>query len=67
MTSFVHTPTSGGKGPAEDENDEDGDDEDEHKDHYVEYDEIGMSQLYIASFPTQYDEQVLQTTLGHIC
>ena len=45
----------------------DKDDEDEDDNDDTECDEIGMSQLYGAPFRTQYDEQVLQTTLGHIC
>ena len=61
-TSFACTPIREGKGPAKDKDDEDEDDNDD-----AEYDEIGMSQLYGAPFRTQYDEQVLQTTLGHIC
>ena len=46
-TSYVRTPGNAGKGPAEHnvEGDEDEDD-----------DEIGMSQLGDAPFPTQFDE-----------
>ena len=38
--------------------------EDENEDE--DYDEIGMSQLGDAPFPTQFDAQVLETTLRHI-
>ena len=44
-TSYVRTPGNAGKGPAEHDIDED-EDEDE------DYDEIGMSQLGDAPFPT---------------
>ena len=60
-TSYVHTPSSVGKGPVE-HNIEEDEDEDEEED----YDEIGMSQLGDAPFPTQFDEQVLETTIRHI-
>ena len=60
-TSYVHTPGNRGKGPAEHDVEED-EDEDEEED----YDEIGMSQLGDAPFPTQFDAQVLETTLRHI-
>ena len=60
-TSHVHTPDNVGKGPAEHDIEEDeGEDEEE------DYDEIGMSQLGDAPFPTQFDEQVLETTIRHI-
>ena len=62
-TSYVRTPGNAGKGPAEHDIEEDEDEEDEEED----YDEIGMSQLGDAPFPTQFDEQVLETTLRHIC
>ena len=48
-TSYVRTPGNAGKGPAEHDVEED---EDENED----YDEIGMSQLGDAPFPTQFDE-----------
>ena len=51
-TSYVHTPDNAGKGPAEHDVEEDEDEEDEEED----YDEIGMSQLGDAPFPTQFDE-----------
>ena len=49
-TSYVRTPDNRGKGPAEHdvEKDEDEEDEDEEED----YNEIGMSQLGDAPFPT---------------
>ena len=53
-TSYVHNPGNACKG---------------HVEHDVEeedYDEIGMSQLGDAPFPTQFDEQVLETTIRHI-
>ena len=58
-TSYDHTLGNVDKGPAEHDVEED---EDENED----YDEIGMSQLGDAPFPTQFDEQVLETTLRHI-
>ena len=61
-TSYVRTPSNAGKGPAEHDVEEDEDEEDEEED----YDEIGMSQLGDAPFPTQFDEQVLETTLRHV-
>ena len=63
-TSYVRTPGNPSKGPMEHDivDDEDEEDEDEEED----YDEIGMSQLGDAPFPTQFDEQVLETTLRHI-
>ena len=61
-TSSIRTPGNAGKGPMEHDNEEDKDEEDEEED----YDEIGMSQLGDAPFPTQFDEQVLETTLRHI-
>ena len=60
--SYVCTPGNRGKGPAEHDVEEDEDEEDEDED----YDEIGMSQLGDAPFPTQFNEQVLKTTLRHI-
>ena len=65
-TSYVHTPDNAGKGPAEHDVEEDEDEEDENEDEEEDYDEIGMSQLGDAPFPTQFDEQVLETTLRHI-
>ena len=59
-TSYVRTPGNAGKGPAEHDVEEDEDEEED------DYDEIGMSQLGDALFPTQFDEQVLETTLHHI-
>jgi len=53
-TSSVRTPIHEGKGPTEDEDEED------------DYDEIGMSQLGNAPFPTQFEEQVLKTTFRHM-
>ena len=44
-TSYVRTPGNAGKGPVEHDVEEDED-----------YDEIGMSQLGDALFPTQFDE-----------
>ena len=61
-TSYVRTLGNAGKGPAEHDIEEDEDEEDEEED----YDEIGMSQLGDALFPTQFNEQVLKTTLRHI-
>ena len=61
-TSYVRTPGNRGKGLAEHDIEEDEDDEDEDED----YNEIGMSQLGDALFPTQFDAQVLETTLRHI-
>ena len=58
-TSYVHTPGNVGKGPAEHDVEKDEDEEED-------YDEIGMSQLGDAPFPTQFDAQVLETTLHHI-
>ena len=60
-TSYVCTPGNAGKGPTEHDVVKD-EDEDEEED----YDEIGMSQLGDAPFPTQFDEQVLETTICHI-
>ena len=60
-TSYVRTPSNAGKGPAEHDVEED-EDEDEEED----YDEIGMSPLGDAPFSTQFDKQVLETTLRHI-
>ena len=60
-TSYVRTPSNRGKGPAEHDVEEDEDEEEEE-----DYDEIGMSQLGDAPFPTQLDEQVLETTIHHI-
>ena len=45
-TSYVRTPSNAGKGPVEHDVEEDEED----------YDEIGMSQLGDAPFPTQFDE-----------
>jgi len=59
-TSYVRTPGNAGKGHAEHDVEEDEDEEDK------DYDEIGMSQLGDAPFPTQFNEQVLKTTLRHI-
>ena len=56
-TSYVHTPGNVGKGPTE---------HDVEEDEEEDYDEIGMSQLGDAPFPTQFDEQVLETTIRHI-
>ena len=61
-TSYVRTPGNRGKGLAEHDIEEDEDDEDEDED----YNEIGMSQLGDALFPTQFDAQVLETTIRHI-
>ena len=58
-TSYVRTPSNAGKGLAEHDVEEDEDEEED-------YDEIGMSQLGDVPFPTQFDEQVLETTLHHI-
>ena len=63
-TSYVRTPGNLSKGPAEHDIEEDEDEEDEDEDE--DYDEIGMSQLGDAPFPTQFDAQVLETTLRHI-
>jgi len=65
-TSYVRTPDNAGKGPAEHDVEEGKDEEDEDEDEEEDYDEIGMSQLGDAPFPTQFDEQVLETTLRHI-
>ena len=46
-TSYVRTPGNAGKGPAEHDVEEDEDEEEEE-----DYDEIGMSQLGDAPFPT---------------
>ena len=53
-TSYVRTPGNAGKGPVEHdvEEDEDEEDEDKDKDKEEDYDEIGMSQLGDAPFPT---------------
>ena len=64
-TSYVRTPSNAGKGPMEHDIEEDKDEEDKDEDD-EDYDEIGMSQLGDAPFPTQFDEQVLETTLRHI-
>ena len=50
-TSSVHTPAHEGKGPVEDEEDKD-DDEDDNNNNNIEYDQIEMSQLYGAPYPT---------------
>ena len=50
-TSYVRTPDNAGKGPMEHDVEEDEDEEDEDKDG-EDYDEIGMSQLGDAPFPT---------------
>ena len=63
-TSYVRTPSNRGKGPMEHDVEENEDEEDEDEDE--DYDEIGMSQLGDAPFPTQFDEQVLETTICHI-
>ena len=47
-TSYVHTPSNLGKGPVEHDVVDDEDEEEEDED----YDEIGMSQLGDAPFPT---------------
>ena len=60
-TSYVHTLGNTGKGPVEHDVNEDEDEEDRE-----DYNEIGMSQLGDAPFPTQFDAQVLETTLHHI-
>ena len=65
-TSYVLTPGNRSKGPAEYDVEEDEDEEDEDEDEEEVYDEIGMSQLGDAPFPTQFDAQVLETTLHHI-
>ena len=62
--SSVCTPAHEGKGPTEHEDEEDEDEEDE--DEEDDYNEIGMSQLGDAPFPTQSEEQVLETTFHHI-
>ena len=49
-TSYVHTPSNRGKGPMEHDVEEDKDEKDE--DEEEDYDEIGMSQLGDAPFPT---------------
>ena len=56
-TSSVRTPIHEGKGPVEHEDEEDEEDD---------YDDIGMSQLGDAPFPTQFEEQVLETAFHHI-
>lgn len=71
-TSSVRTSVLKGKGPAQPDNendveDKDDEEDDEDEEDYRQYDEIGMSQLYGALFGTQYDYQVPQTTLTHIC
>ena len=58
-TPFVRTPRNHSKGPTELDVEKD-------KDEEVDYDEIGMSQLGDAPFPTQFDAQVLETTLHFI-
>ena len=50
-TSSVRTPAREGKGPVEDEEDKD-DDEDDNNNNNIEYDQIEMSQLYGAPYPT---------------
>ena len=49
-TSYVRTPSNRGKGPAKHDIEEDKDEE--HEDEEEDYDEIGMSQLGDAPFPT---------------
>ena len=56
-TSYVRTPSKAGKGPME---------HDVEEDEEEDYDEIGMSQFGDAPFPTQFDTQVLETTLRDI-
>ena len=51
-TSYVLTPGNRSKGPAEYDVEEDEDEEDEDEDEEEDYDEIGMSQLGDAPFPT---------------
>ena len=51
-TSYVRTPGNAGKGPTEHDVEEDEDEEDENEDEEEDYDEIGMSQLGDAPFPT---------------
>ena len=52
-TSYVRTLDNRGKGPTEhDVEDEDEEDKDDDKDKEEDYDEIGMSQLGDAPFPT---------------
>ena len=58
-TSYVRTPGNTSKGSVKHDVEEDEDKEED-------YDEIGMSQLGDAPFPTQFDEQVLETTIRHI-
>ena len=62
-TSSVHTSDNAGKGPTEHDVEEDKGEEDKDEE---DYDEIGMSQLGDAPFPTQFNEQVLETTIRHI-
>ena len=54
-TSYVCTRANPGKGPAEHDIEEDKDEEDKDEDEEEDYDEIGMSQLGDAPFPTQFD------------
>ena len=63
-TSYVRTPSNRGKGPEEHDVEEDEDEEDE--DEEEDYNEIGMSHLGDAPFPTQFDAQALETILRHI-
>ena len=51
-TSYVRTPGNHGKGLMEHDVEEDEDEENEDKDEEEDYDEIGMSQLSDAPFPT---------------
>ena len=65
-TSSVRTLVHEGKGPTEHEDEEDDDEDDnEDEDEEDDYDEIGMSQLGGAPFPSQFKDQVLQTTFRH--
>ena len=58
-TSYVRTLGNAGKGSTEHDVEEDEEEEEDCND-------IGMSQFGDAPFPTQFDEQVLETTLRHI-
>ena len=51
-TSYVRTLSNRGKGPTEHDIEEDEDEEDEDEEEEEDYDEIGMSQLGDAPFPT---------------
>ena len=62
-TSYVRTLDNRGKGPTEHDVEEDKGEEDKDEE---DYDEIGMSQLGDAPFPTQFEEQVLETAFHHI-